>query len=358
MLTRISLAGSLLFALGAQLTLNYHVTALAYLVAFVVAKRDSGRLSGRLIAPLILSMCILGYHWLYLLHSGVASPRLIVGALMGRPSVWAYFNFAKLSYVAAGVTGLGLAHAIVAISCRRPISDFWLLFVLGVWIPLLVIGLFQWYPAPRYTIGCFLPLLVCAFATAQQALAAIASAPDRRPYAMQTGAALMLIVLAVNPVALAKAVDSGYDIHPDHKGAAQFIQSRHLHADDRVLAEDVLMQTYYLKRVDYWLIARPVATPFVEKVNGEYVDGYTHTRVIGSGAELQRLVDWHDRGALYVITSAEDGGGEDRYLEGEGIYDVLRNGSFKKVFVGRDGRTFVWMSEPRRELGAAGVGAR
>jgi hypothetical protein len=348
-ISRVAVLCLLILAAAAQLTFNYHVAALAYLSALVIARRDSNALSPKLLLPLGFGVVIGLCHWLLIHRMGVETPRLILGGLTGRPSVWAYLNFAKLSYFAAAVAAAGVAYALVSIARQRKIADYWWLFVLTVWIPLLVIGLFQWYPAPRYTIGCFLSLLVCAFATLQGAMGALTRTRTVHANLLQNAAASIAVLLAINPMALAKTVNSGYDTHPDHKGAAEFVKARALSPYDRVLAEDVLMQTYYLKHVDYWLIARRVAAPFVENVNGRYVDGYTHTPVIGSGAELENLAKRHDRGALYVITSAEEGAGEDRYIEGEGIYEVLRNGSFEKVFVGRDGKTFVWMKAPRDE---------
>jgi len=354
-ITRGAVSVLFLIALGAQLTFNYHIAALAYLGAFVIAKRDGQTLS-RFSLPLIMSGAVVVYHWFFLRHVGVQDVRLMVGAVLGKPSVWAYFNFAKLSYVAAAIAAVGAAYALVEIARNRRVADYWWLFFLGVWIPLLVIGVFQWYPAPRYTIGCFVPLLVCAFATTQDAMGALTREKTQSARLLQSAVALVAVALAINPIAFGKAIDPGYDTHPDHKGAAEFIKSRLLRPGDRVLAEDVLMQTYYLKHVDYWLVARPVAAPFVEKLDDKYVDGYTHTPVIASGAELQTLVDRPNRGALYVITSAEEGGGAERYMEGDRIYETLRNGSFQKVFVGRDGRTFVWMSPPRAS--AEGVGSK
>ena len=78
----------------------------------------------------------------------------------------------------------------------------------------------------------------------------------------------MALVLVVNPVQVAKAVDSGYANHPDHKGAAEFVAHLHPGPHDIIIAEDVLQQTYYLGHVDYWLVNKQVAASYLHRVQG------------------------------------------------------------------------------------------
>jgi hypothetical protein len=145
----------------------------------------------------------------------------------------------------------------------------------------------------------------------------------------------------VNPIALGRAVNSGASF-PDHKGAAAYMRSIKLGPKDIVLAEEVLLQTYYLGHVDYWLVNRNVAANFVELWQGRIVDQYTHTPVIGSGAELRALLDNPDRGAIYVIGSGEDQQDARRFMRGEEIFDLLLSDEFKVVYVARDKLTKVW----------------
>jgi len=52
---------------------------------------------------------------------------------------------------------------------------------------------------------------------------------------------------------------------------------------------------YYLGHVDYWLVNKQVAAPFMHSVNGRWLDFYTDTPLIGSGVELERLVEEQNR---------------------------------------------------------------
>jgi hypothetical protein len=94
--------------------------------------------------------------------------------------------------------------------------------------------------------------------------------------------------------------------------------------------------------VDYWLVTRQVAHPFIYESRGELRDFYTSTRLIGTGAELEALIDQPDRGALYVIGSGENHEDGRRHMRGDGIYEVLASPRFERIFTGRDGLTHVW----------------
>jgi hypothetical protein len=122
------------------------------------------------------------------------------------------------------------------------------------------------------------------------------------------------------------------------------VQSRHLGPNDIVVAEEVLMQTYYLGHVDYWLQVPSYAAAFVTRVGDRFVDEYTATPVIGTAAGLQQLLMQSDRGAIYVIGSGDQDDGE-QPRRGPEIDRVLRSGEFKVVYIARDGRTKVWMAD-------------
>jgi hypothetical protein len=221
----------------------------------------------------------------------------------------------------------------------RKISDIWLFFMLSVWLPLLGLGLFTWYPEPRYTEFALPPLLLCGFACLPAARSPQAGKITGSSMRWPAAFACLLGILFVNPMDVAKVVNAGYMIHPDHKGAAEFMKSVRLAPNDIVLAEDVIEQTYYLGHVDYWLIGPEIAKEFVEDWRGRFVDIYTHTPVIDSGEQLQTLIDKPDRGAIYVIGSGENQGDDRRFMRGLSIYNVLRSGTFKRVYFGRDGLT-------------------
>jgi hypothetical protein len=157
---------------------------------------------------------------------------------------------------------------------------------------------------------------------------------------------VLVCLLVVNPVLLARTVNPGYDLHPDHKGAAEFMRSLDLGPKDAVLAEDALQQTYYLGQVDYSLRARYAAAQFIRNVDGVPRDIYVHAPIIGSGAELAALLDDPDRGAVYVIGSGEGHRDGRRYFRGLGIQEMLDSPRFEVVYRGRDGLTQIWKAEP------------
>jgi len=156
------------------------------------------------------------------------------------------------------------------------------------------------------------------------------------------GAAVLAFLLVVNPIHVAAAVESGYAHHPDHKGAAEFVAGLHPGPQDIIVAEDVLQQTYYLGHVDYWLVNKQVAAPFMHSVNGRWLDFYTDTPLIGSGVELERLVEKQNRGAIYVIGSGENQEDGRGLMRAFGISEALQSPPFHLVFRGRDGFTLVW----------------
>jgi hypothetical protein len=115
---------------------------------------------------------------------------------------------------------------------------------------------------------------------------------------------------------------------------------------DVVLAEDVLQQTYYLGHVDYWLVAKYVAAQFVRNVNGNIREIYVNAPVIGSGQDLEGLLDNPHRGTVYIIGSGEDQVDGRRYNRGLGIQEVLDSPRFHIVYRGRDGLTTIWQAPP------------
>ena len=70
--------------------------------------------------------------------------------------------------------------------------------------------------------------------------------------------AVLIGVAIVNPFAVGNAVNAGSSF-ADHRGAAQYMRTVNLGPRDVVVAEEVLMQTYYLGHVDYWLYSANVA---------------------------------------------------------------------------------------------------
>jgi Dolichyl-phosphate-mannose-protein mannosyltransferase len=350
--------GGLLFVgMLCELGLFYHVGILLILLGFVVARRYGARMLPSVALVLAPSAALAAAQFMRLQHAGFTPARKTIGMMVGLPSIWEFLRAVSYSPIAWLVVCLALLQALWFISQRRRIPDFWLFFALGVWLPLFALGFFGWYVEVRYTEFALLPLLVCAFA-AFQGWAAGAPTGDHpgRVRTVQVLLPVLATVLVVNPLAVARTVNAGYSIHPDHKGAAEYIKSLHLRANDLVVAEDSLEQTYYLGHVDYWLSGQDAALPFVELKDGVLRDIYTGTPLIGTAPELKALVSRRNRGVIYVIGSGEEQEDGRRFVRGLGIYEALQEPVFEPIFLGRDGLTRIWKVREPSARGDSGPG--
>jgi hypothetical protein len=342
----------LAMAMLAELALSYHLAALLMIAGLVIARRE-GRVSMPRIALLLgVSLVIAAGQAAYMYAHSSGVPRQIVGVMLGWPSVWPLFAIAEFSPVAAVLAAAGLAAGLWRMAHRQRVPDHVLLLALAVWLPILMIGFFRWIIPPRYAEAQIMPLLIGAFATAQwgakwlverRKRAAVSGDAAR---ALRPAVAVAVCALVVNPVQVAAAVHPGYDRHPDHKGAAKFIAALHPGPRDILVAEDVLQQTYYLGHVDYWLMNEQVAAQYMYDAHGKRLDFYTNTPLIGTGQQLQKLVDRADRGAIYVIGSGEDQADGRSLMRGLGIAQTLQSPAFHVIYRGRDGVTRVWKVDP------------
>jgi hypothetical protein len=210
------------------------------------------------------------------------------------------------------------------------------------------LGLFAWNVPLRYTSMALPPMLLCAFAVAQRATDWLLVHMHRmqRLAKRETLGAAFTAVCVINPASTAAVVDGGYGLHPDHKGAAEFMRAQQIVEDDVVLAEDVLQQTYYLGEVDYWLIGREVARRYVKQTKAGVVDFYTGTPVITSGEELQEVLQRDQGQRIFIIGSGENQADQRRRMRGDEIFDMVESDRFTVVYKGRDGLTKVWMARP------------
>ena len=349
-------------AIVAELALSFHLAALLAIAALVVARRERQLPVARIALFVAASLAVAALEAAYLYSHSAGSLRQIGGALLGWPSVWPLVSIAQYSVIAALlVAGAGI-HGLWRVAHRKPLPDHLLLIVLGVWMPLLMIGLMRWDIPPRYAQAQLMPMLIGAFAAAQAAaqwlsgrLAAGADQGSATPRAPRwaTAAAAVTCVLVVNPSRAARAVNSGYARHPDHKGAAEFIAALQRGPHDIIVAEDVLEQTYYLGHVDYWLVNSQVAAPFMHRVRGEWRDFYTDTPLLGSGQELEQLLEKPDRGALYIIGSGENQEDGRGLMRSRGIAEALESPRLHVVYRGRDGVTRVWKADALQRAVAA-----
>jgi hypothetical protein len=123
------------------------------------------------------------------------------------------------------------------------------------------------------------------------------------------------------------------------------MRTQNVTPDDIVLAEDVLQQTYYLGRVDYWLIGREHSWRYQQLLNGRIQDFYTATAVIDTGEQFQELLDANPHRRIFVIGSGENTRDGRREMRGDGINDLLKSGRFEPLFVGSDNFTTVWLAK-------------
>ena len=350
-------------SLVAQVSRLDHVALLLIVGAVVLARRDGKLPAARL--AIYFAVCVLlaaaqvGY-----LHAHRAGTLAqIAGLMLGWPSVRAYVVVSLYSVAALLIAAGGLAAGLWRLAHRQRIPDHLLFLTLGVWIPLLQIGCFQWDPAQRFVDGQMFPLLLGAFAVSQWAVRAVPltlpalSLPELARFGT-VAAAVLVCALVVDPARLPAAVNPSYAAYPDHAGAAQFVRSLHPGPHDILIAEDALMQTYYLGHVDYWLQDKGMAAPYLHELDGRWTDIYTDTPLIGSGRQLERLVAQRDRGAIYVIGSGASQQDAD-LMQGKGIERVLGSPSFHLIYVGRDHLTDVWkVDAPGHPLTAASSAAR
>ena len=163
---------------------------------------------------------------------------------------------------------------------------------------------------------------------------------------IQSVAVVAVAAVAANPAATFASMTSDLSQYPDHRGAAQFMRTQNITADDIVLAEDVLQQTYYLGGVDYWLIGRKQAWRYLQDVNGKIEDFYTGTAVIDTGASFERLLESNPHRRIFVIGSGENTSDGRREMRGKEISELLKSDRFETLFVGNDHFTRVWRAKP------------
>jgi hypothetical protein len=162
---------------------------------------------------------------------------------------------------------------------------------------------------------------------------------------LQYAAVVAVAVIAANPATTIAWMTSDGSQYPDHRGAARFIRTLNITPDDIVLAEDVLQQTYYLGRVDYWLIGRKHSWRYQQRVDGRIQDFYTATPVIDTGEDFQALLDANPQRRIFVIGSGENSRDARREMRGEGINKLLKSDRFEPLFVGSDNFTTVWLAK-------------
>jgi hypothetical protein len=252
-------------------------------------------------------------------------------------------RIAEFSEVVALLAAAALLWALWCLAQRRRVPDYALLGLLGVAIPMFTIGFYVWNLPPRYAVASLLPMMLCGFAFAQKGAEWLQTKLAFGGVGGQIAAAAITATLVVNPVAMAGVINSGYESHPDHKGAAEFMRRQNLVPEDVIIAEDVLQQTYYLGKgqVDYWLISRNHARRYVERVDGKIRDFYTGAGIISDAGMLEALLQREQGHRIFVIGSGENQSDKRKGMRGD-MDAVLRSQQFEVIYEGRDRLTQVW----------------
>ncbi|WP_435105031.1 glycosyltransferase family 39 protein [Arhodomonas sp. AD133] len=337
----------LILSLLCAVAASYHLVALTYAVAAALLLRTGGwwqTLAGTAVA---LAMILAAQGTALMAGGDGQSLKEVVKYLIILPSPVPYFRFAYYFPAAVLAYAVVLLFLVVRFIRGAYLPAHVLFFVLAVWVPLVGIGFFEWNVPPRYTIG-FVPFFALCFLAAAQSFQAIVvtrGTMGKGAHSWRVVSAVVAVALLVHPAQLPEAMSRTYAHHPDHKGAAAFMQQLAIGPADIVIAEDVLQQTYYLGRVDYWLRHMRDARPFLRRNGEALVDWYTGTRVIADGDTFREILSRPGRGAVYVIGEAEGYQGRD-YRLGEAIIRQFRDFDNEVIYTGRDAVTRIWRFPP------------
>lgn len=346
------LLASIIFFIGAIAAcffLQYYAGFLLFACGAILYLRSNGHKIPLLM--LIGLMCLLfSFHFYFLQYSKAFSgAKEVLKSLAGTPSPRIMFTFFKEFPLASLLYIAPLFYAIRRLANGSKVPDHFLFFVLSVGIPLLGVGLFKWGVPTRH-ISQVIPFFIISLIAGLYYLKSTWIPLSKiAPYRNKVTISLFLIVavMVINPLELKRTINAGYERFPDHKGAATFMKSVHLDPKDLILAEDVLQQTYYLGKVDYWLKALDRAKVYVRYNKGTLFDIYTHTPLIGTGKDLENLLKDKARGTIYIITNGEfPKHGNSSSSLGNGIFEVIDRFHPKVIYKGRDQITVIWSFPP------------
>jgi hypothetical protein len=336
-----------LLALGvaACAALHYHVGAILLLFGAIAWLRTRPG-SYRELVLLAAAVAVMALVQLVILYgSGEFQGRQFIGAMVGTPSIWPPLRFAEASPVGVAMYALILGFAAWKLARGERLPVHFLFFALACWAPLFAIGIFRWDVPLRYMHGILPFFMLCLVA----GVAYLYQESDIRPRLksrplVPAALALVMVISFVNPIAMGRIASNDYRTHPDHKGAAEFILSLQPGPNDILIAEDSINQTFYLGKVDYRLLSVDVARTHSILVDGVLRGQYTGTPIMGTGEELQAMLDQNDNhGQIYVIGSGEEFlQGRRERPRGRGIYEVLESDKLEVIYEGRDNRTKVW----------------
>ena len=209
---------ALLVILGllGMLMRQFHAGGLFFIAGAVFWLRDPALSRRMLVAAVAAAAVIAAAHLGLAYQSGLYPGRKLIGALVGIPSVWPVLKFLEYSPVAGAMYGAAALLMLHNFTKGRAMPMHALYFVIGVWVPLLLLGFLAWYIPARYASGQLGIFLLCTFAGLAYILQEMRSTGRERQ--MQLAATTLAVVLLVNPIVLMRTVNAGYESFPDHKG--------------------------------------------------------------------------------------------------------------------------------------------
>ena len=333
-------AGIWILAPISAVFLQYHIAAIILSAGAIFYLRFGGKKREVFIAIFLFAM-IPAIQFYLLKNSEMGySIRAICKAFLGSFSISPYIAFFGQFPVCLALYAVPFLYALWEASRRDKIPYHFLLFIVFVWVPLILEGFFKWYIFTRYTFQLLPFFVLCSLAGAwfiKDKMLKILHRPLNLVFLL---CIVAMVTGFIQPLELIRKLNSDPGMFPDHKGAANFVKSIELKPQDLVIVEDMLMQKFYLKRIDYWLRSFKDAKHYVTRKDGKLVDIYTHTPLIGSGVELENIIKRQARGDIYLIGSGETADAKKYYL-GNGIQDIIDTYKPRALFTGVDNKTKV-----------------
>jgi 4-amino-4-deoxy-L-arabinose transferase-like glycosyltransferase len=341
---------ALLLAAGAAACamLQYHAGTILLVAGSMFWLRRAGGWA-RLAGVLVVMGGNAALQFTKLSATGAYPGHKIIGAMVGVPSILPTLRFAEFSYVGSAIVIVAALIAVWRLSRGATVPLHFMFLIIAVWAPLLAIGLFAWNVPLRYVSGPLPFFLLATIACAGY----VAGLMTRRKGTVRLGrreavvATAVTAICVINPVAAWDTARNDYGRHPDHKGAALFLRSVILRPGDVIIAEDSIVQSYYLGKVDYRLQSMVGARTHATYDGTNVYDQYTGAIVLGSGEDLSRVLQANAQRRVYVVSSAQVSESLSRRNRGDGIAEVLQSGKLKVLYVGRDGATTVWGNHDR-----------
>jgi hypothetical protein len=335
--------GLLVASILAIFFLQYFASFLLFSTGFILYRRAGGKLGP--LAILIASLCLLvGIQFAFLSHSGLfVETKQLIKSLAGYPSPRIFVTFFKENLISTALYVIIMAYMMVNFVRGKKISGHAIFFIVSFFVPLLGMGFFaKTYVPERYISQLFAFFVLCFISGTYYVWETSFSAKLKGFSGRYTPIfSLLILLLFAQPQPFVSAVQPSYQHFPDHKGAATFAKSVHADHSALILAEDVLQMTYYLGKVDYWLRALDDAMYFAKEENGRLFDVWTHTPLIGTGRDLERLIEDNNGRGIYIISSGENADDRSHFL-GNGILDVINRYRPETAYIGRDNKTVVW----------------